>query len=159
MPAVTMPTLAPATPVPTTPATPVPTTPATPVPTTPATPSYPAYPSYPTVTSSQPVPTAPVSTGSGNTAGLYPTGAGYTPQTGMPTVYQSGWIPQVGSQGTPAGGGTGGGLTIDITDADRDGKYEVKLNVPESQLNKDLKISVDAKVGDQEVKGTFDIDV
>jgi hypothetical protein len=78
---------------------------------------------------------------------------GNPPQRGLPTVYESGWIPRGASPGT------GNGLTIDVTDSDHDGRYEVRLNVPESQLTKDLKINVAAKVGDQEIKGNFEIDV
>lgn len=117
-------------------------------PTQPAGSTYPAYHSYPTVSSypaaSQPqYPVQP--------AAQYPTA-----QTGLPTVYD-GWIPRGGTQATTGTTGTGGnagsGLTIDITDSNRDGKYEVKVNVPESQL--DEEISVDVKVGDQD----FNIDV
>jgi hypothetical protein len=133
-------------------------------------PPNPAYPTYPTVTASQPAPGIQVPAVMPprlypqypSTPG-YPSTSGYPSQTGMPTVYQSGWVPQGGAQGrTGTGGqagGAAGGLTIDITDSDHDGRYEVKVNVPESQLNKDIKIDIDAKVGDQVVKGSFDIDV
>jgi uncharacterized protein YukE len=122
----------------------------------------PAYPTYPTVTAPEPARAMPAVMPPGYPQ--YPSAPSYPPQNGMPTVYESGWIPQGGEQAATAGagrsaGGAGGGLTVDITDSDHDGKYEVKVNVPESLLDKDVKITVDAKVGDQEVKGSFDIDV
>jgi uncharacterized protein YukE len=114
------------------------------------------YPTYPTVGTQQPVPAV-------QTPSVYQPTSGNLSQTGMPTVFQSGWIPTGAAQGSSGTGAQSGsaasGITVDITDADHDGKYEVKLNVPESQLNKDTKITFDAKVGDQEIKGTFDIDV
>jgi hypothetical protein len=112
-------------------------------PTVPPYPTTPSYPSYPSVPSAPSYPTT------------LPAAAPPGP-TGIPTVYESGWIPRGATPATSSPGG--GGLTIDIADSNNDGKYEVRVNVPESQLDRDLKIHVDAKVGDQVVKGDFDID-
>jgi hypothetical protein len=112
---------------------------------------------YPTVPPYQAVPPY-------QTSPSYPTtlpAAAQPGQAGIPTVYESGWIPRGAGPATAGTGGQSGGgngLTIDITDSNNDGKYEVRVNVPESQLDRDLKIHVDAKVGDQVVKGDFDID-
>ena len=85
----------------------------------------------------------------------YPTAAPPATQAGLPTVYDSGWLPK--DPGTAAAAPAAGDhLTISITE-NSDGKYDLKVDVPDSELGKDLKINVDANVGGQEVKGNFDV--
>ena len=44
-------------------------------------------------------------------------------------------------------------------DFDGDGRNEIRVDVPQGRLTEDLKINVKAKVGNEEISGTFDIDV
>ncbi|GIH21035.1 hypothetical protein [Rugosimonospora africana] len=148
------------------------TTPTTTTPTTTTTatyPSYPTYPTYPTVTAN-PATTYPAASG---TTAADPMASGplaaptYAQQTAVPTVYSSGLVAQnpggAAGSGTAAGGtvagsaGTGDHLTINITE-NSDGKYNLTVDVPDDQLDKDLKINVDANVGGQGIKGNINID-
>jgi hypothetical protein len=154
---------------------PVATMPPTPTPVPATATGYPTYPTYPTVVNPQTgypaAPTNPVAPGY-PTAPAYPTAATPAAQAGLPTVYDSGWLPKdpgtagaaapADASSTAAGGATAGAgttgdhLTISITE-NSDGKYDLKVDVPDSELGKDLKINVDANVGGQEIKGSFDV--
>jgi hypothetical protein len=76
-----------------------------------------------------------------------------TVQSGIPNVFDSGgWIPTDSASGAGGTGGTGGAVTIEITDANGDGKHEVKVTAPEN-----VTVSLDAKVGNEEIKGDFKV--
>lgn len=102
-------------------------------------PSYPSSPASPLPASSIPTPSFPA-------------------QNGIPNVYDSlGWREAGSSTAGAAAAGTGEGLTIEITDSDGDGKHEVKVHVPEDQLDSNVTVTVDAKVGNEEIKGEFKV--
>jgi hypothetical protein len=70
-----------------------------------------------------------------------------------PTVFQSGWVPARPPVASAAN------LTVTVGDFDGDGRNEIRVDVPQGRLTEDLKINVKAKVGNEEISGTFDIDV
>jgi hypothetical protein len=120
------------------------------------------YPSYPTATppSGAPgttLPGAPVSTVPGSAVPGSPVpggsplpGGAAAGSHGMPTVFESGWVARAPAAPT--------NITVSVGDFDGDGKNEIRVDVPQG-LKEDLKINVNAKVGNEEVRGTFDIDV
>jgi hypothetical protein len=82
--------------------------------------------------------------GGSGTGGAGQSGGG---SNGIPTVQQS----------FPPSGGDGR-ITITVGDSDGDGDNEIRVDVPQS-LNHDLKINVNAKIGDDELSGKFEVDV
>jgi hypothetical protein len=65
------------------------------------------------------------------------------------------WVPAR----PPAAAATNTNITVSVGDFDGDGRNEIRVDVPQARLNEDLKINVRAKVGNEEVSGSFDIDV
>src|SRR5262249_15609458 len=109
------------------------------------------YPSYPTMT--PPVSTPAAAGGQTPVAGGAQAPAAGTGQ-GMPTVFESGGMPA-----RPPAPAPHHNLTLSVGDFDGDGRNEIRVDVPQARLNEDLRINVKAKVGNEEVSGTFDIDV
>lgn len=97
------------------------------------------------------VPASPGGTGSMYPS--YPTAGGTGQGSGTPTVFESGWVPARPPAPSPTN------ITVSVGDFDGDGRNEIRVDVPQGKLNEDLKINVKAKVGNEEVSGTFDIDV
>jgi hypothetical protein len=169
-PATTIPTPTPGATTPTTPTAPeapvsaaAPVSPASPVApeapvttsTVPSAPTAPIVPTVPSVQSAPPVaqtPASPEVAPAVQQSPIYPPAS----PTGIPTVQDAGWFPQ--TAGSSAGAGDGR-LTIAVGDSDGDGDYEVKVDIPQSQLDKDIKIGINTKIGDEEITGKFDINV
>ncbi|HEY8473782.1 MAG TPA: hypothetical protein VIL37_14265 [Natronosporangium sp.] len=101
---------------------------------------YPSYGSYPPAAPPPGTPSTPPPVPQ-----PMPLPAPLGPVTGVPNVYNSGWIPR-------NAGGSGDRITISLEDLDGDGKYNVKVDA-EGDLDRDLKIG--GRIGDQE----FNVDI
>lgn len=106
------------------------------------------YPQYPGATP----PFLPDQT-AGQTPGGYPAYPSFpTVQTGIPSVYDSGWRPAEPSPGTTETGGAGGSVTFKITDTNGDNKPEIEATVSGGLLDSNLTVNVDGEFGGEEFK-------